>query len=63
MFFFLCILPYLGVDIRIFDEANALARNVHVENYASRDEHSELILYEGSFAEIEAISRSVHRKR
>jgi hypothetical protein len=34
-------------NIRVFDESEALAKNVKVENYTSLDEHQYLIGYEG----------------
>jgi hypothetical protein len=36
-------------DIRVFDESEALARKVQVNDYATLDEHHDLILYEGRF--------------
>jgi len=38
-------------DIRIFDESEALAKNVNVNDYGALDEHLDLILYEGRFSE------------
>lgn len=38
-------------NIRVFDESEALAKKVHVENYTSLDEHPDLINYEGWFDE------------
>jgi hypothetical protein len=35
------------LDIRVFDESEALAKNVKVENYRSLDEYQDLIAYEG----------------
>jgi len=37
--------------IRIFDESEAKAKKVQVENYTSLDEHPDLIIYEGQFDE------------
>ena len=34
-------------DVRVFDEAQAYARGVNVENYNSLNEHPELIIFEG----------------
>ena len=34
-------------DVRVFDEAQAHARQVNVENYNSLNEHPELIIFEG----------------
>jgi hypothetical protein len=34
-------------DIRVFDESEALAKKVQVENYTALDEHRDLIAYEG----------------
>lgn len=34
-------------NIRVFDESEALAKKVKVENYTSLDEHQDLIAYEG----------------
>lgn len=34
-------------DVRVFDETQASARGVRVENYNSLNEHPELILFEG----------------
>ena len=36
-------------DVRIFDEAEKVAKKVTVVDYTSLDEHLELILYEGWF--------------
>jgi hypothetical protein len=36
-------------DVRLFDKAQAAAKNVPVKDYASLDAHPELILYEGWF--------------
>jgi len=38
-------------DIQIFDESEALAKKVHVDNYTTLDENPGLILYEGWFDE------------
>jgi hypothetical protein len=35
------------LNIRVFDESEALAKKVKVENYTSLDEHQDLIAYEG----------------
>lgn len=40
-----------GVDIRVFDEADALARKIKVDDYNTLEEHPELILYDGHFDE------------
>lgn len=40
-----------GINIRIFDESDALARQVQVKDYTSLDEHPELTLYEGQYDE------------
>jgi hypothetical protein len=49
-----------GVDIRVFDEADAMARKIKVDDYNTLEEHPELILYDGHFDEaskkIEALS-------
>jgi hypothetical protein len=37
--------------IRIFDESEAKAKKVQVEDYTSLDEHPDLIIYEGQFDE------------
>lgn len=39
-------------NIRIFDESDAMAKNVQVKNYLSLDEHPDLIIYEGQFDEM-----------
>jgi len=39
-------------DIRVFDESEALAKKVTVKDYASLDEHPDLIIYEGWFDEV-----------
>ena len=36
-------------DVRVFDEAEVAAKKVTITDYASLDEHPELILYEGWF--------------
>jgi hypothetical protein len=36
-------------DIRVFDEVQAVANKVTVENYVSLDEHPNLVLYQGWF--------------
>jgi hypothetical protein len=36
-----------ALNIRVFDESEALAKKVKVENYTSLDEHQDLIAYEG----------------
>jgi hypothetical protein len=38
-------------DIRIYDDADAQARKIKVNDYTTLDEHPELTLYEGQFAE------------
>jgi hypothetical protein len=38
-------------DIRVFDESEALARKVQVNDYTTLDGHAELVLYEGWFDE------------
>jgi hypothetical protein len=38
-------------NIRVFDESEALAKNVEVKDYTSLDEHPNLIIYEGQFDE------------
>ena len=38
-------------DIRVFDESEALARKVQVNDYTTLDENPSLILYEGRFSE------------
>jgi len=38
-------------DIRVFDESEALARKVQVNDYTTLDEHTDLILYKGWFNE------------
>ena len=40
-----------ALSIRIFDEAEALARKVQVNDYTSLDEHPDLTIYEGQFGE------------
>jgi hypothetical protein len=35
------------LNIRVFDESEALAKKVKIENYISLDEHQDLIAYEG----------------
>jgi len=35
--------------IRIFDNAEALAKNVQVQNYKTLDDHPDLIIFEGAF--------------
>jgi hypothetical protein len=35
------------LNVRVFDESEALAKKVRVENYTSLDEHQDLIAYEG----------------
>ena len=37
------------ISIRVFDESEALAKKVNIENYISLDEHPDLIGYEGWF--------------
>jgi len=39
-------------NIRIFDEAEAGARKIQVQNYTSLDKHPDLIIYEGRFDEV-----------
>jgi hypothetical protein len=39
------------LHIRVFDNAEAIARKVQVKNYASLDEHPDLTIYEGWFDE------------
>lgn len=41
-----------ALEIRIFDEADALARKINVTDYNTLDEHPELIIYEGSYDDI-----------
>lgn len=36
-----------SLNIRIFDESEALAKKVKIENYTSLDDHQDLIAYEG----------------
>jgi len=36
-------------DVRIFDEAQAVAKKVAIKDYTSLDEHPDLILYHGWF--------------
>lgn len=36
-------------NIRIFDESEALAKNIQVKGYTSLDQHPDLIIYEGWF--------------
>ncbi len=38
-------------NIRIFDEADAMAQKVQVKDYTTLDQHSDLIIYEGIFDE------------
>jgi hypothetical protein len=38
-------------NIRVFDESEALAKNIQVKDYISLDEHPDLIIYEGWFDE------------
>lgn len=40
-----------GLNIRLFDESEAIAKKVQVKNYTSLDEHPDLIIYEGWFDE------------
>jgi hypothetical protein len=40
-----------GVQIRIFDDSDARAKNVQVKDYASFDERPDLIIYDGWFDE------------
>lgn len=40
-----------GRDIRIFDMSEAQAKKVVVKDYTTLDEHTDLIIYEGSFAD------------
>ena len=40
-----------AVNIRVFDESEALAKKVQVKDYTSLDEHPDLIIYEGWFDE------------
>ena len=39
------------VNIRVFDESEAIAKKVKVKDYTSLEEHPDLILYEGWFEE------------
>lgn len=39
-------------DIRVFDESDALARKVQVNDYTTLDEHPGMILYEGRFDDV-----------
>ena len=39
------------LDIRVFDNSEAMAKKVQVKDYASLDEHPDLMLYEGWFDE------------
>ena len=39
------------VNIRVFDESEAIAKKVQVKDYTSLEEHRDLILYEGWFEE------------
>jgi hypothetical protein len=38
-------------DIRVFDESEALAKKVQVNDYTTLDEHPDLVIYEGWFNE------------
>ena len=38
-------------DIRIFDESEAMARQIHIKDYTSFEGHPDLIIYEGWFDE------------
>lgn len=38
-----------GFQVRVFDDSEAIAKNVHVKDYRSLDESADLILYEGWF--------------
>ncbi|MBI2853553.1 MAG: hypothetical protein HYX87_01355 [Chloroflexi bacterium] len=38
-----------GRRMRIFDQADALARQIDIKDYSSLDQHPELVLYEGWF--------------
>ena len=38
-----------GFDIRIFDDSEATAKEIHVKDYSSLDECPDLVLYEGWF--------------
>jgi hypothetical protein len=40
-----------GLNIRIFDESEVLAKKVEVKDYTSLDGHPDLIIYEGQFDE------------
>ena len=40
-----------ALNIRVFDESEALAKKVEVKDYTSLDEHPDLIIYEGLFDE------------
>ncbi len=40
-----------GLNIRIFDDSEAIAKKIQVKNYISLDEHPDLIIYEGWFDE------------
>ena len=40
-----------ALNIRVFDESEALAKKVEVKDYTSLDEHPDLIIYEGWFDE------------
>jgi len=37
------------LNIRVFDDAEALAKKVQVKGYASLDQHPDLIIYDGWF--------------
>ena len=40
-----------GLNIRVFDDSEALAKKVQVKDYTSLDEHPDLIIYDGWFDE------------
>ncbi|MFH0914741.1 MAG: hypothetical protein V1849_05605 [Chloroflexota bacterium] len=40
-----------GLNIRVFDESEAMAKKVQVKDYTTLNEHPDLILYEGWFDE------------
>jgi hypothetical protein len=40
-----------GLNIRVFDDSEALAKKVEVKDYTSLDEHPDLIIYDGWFDE------------
>jgi len=50
-------------DIRVFDESEALASKVQVNDYTTLDGHPDLILYEGRFNETSKQVELVERKK